>query len=75
MRLIKVLYRYRATSSDDVLQLAYNPTYDLWFFLPSGRPKNLNDTIKAAYWENQPGGVCFRPDDDWFYCKSGEKIQ
>jgi len=55
--------------------LAYNPTYDLWFFLPDGRPNKLNDTIKDAYKERRPGGVCYKPEDDWFFCATGEKIK
>ncbi|KAH8359028.1 hypothetical protein KR093_004038, partial [Drosophila rubida] len=71
----KVKFSYRPTS-DEVLRLAYNPTYDLWFFVPSGRPRNLTNNIKDAYNERRPGGVCFQPEDNiWFYCASGENIQ
>ncbi|XP_030562209.1 uncharacterized protein LOC115763677 [Drosophila novamexicana] len=59
---------------DDVLQLAYNPTYDLWYFNPRGRPDKVTDNIKNAYNERRPGGVCYLPDDIWFYCRTGEKI-
>ncbi|KAH8311195.1 hypothetical protein KR044_004791, partial [Drosophila immigrans] len=74
---IRIYFKVSFSHSDppqDVLRLANNPTYDLWFFLPSGRPNKLSDTVKDAYNERRPGGVCFQPEDNWFYCASGEKI-
>ncbi|KAI8044258.1 uncharacterized protein LOC128252983 [Drosophila gunungcola] len=54
--------------------LSYNPTYEIWFFVPTGRPKYVTDNIKDAYWAAlTKGGVCFT--DVWFYCKTGLKIE
>ncbi|KAL7730086.1 hypothetical protein ACLKA6_009366 [Drosophila palustris] len=61
--------------SDGVSTLGYNPTYDLWFFVQGGRPVKLTKTIMDAYKMRKPGGVCHKPVDDWFFCKTGEKIQ
>ncbi|XP_062121772.1 uncharacterized protein LOC133835739 [Drosophila sulfurigaster albostrigata] len=72
---ITAISAIQSEPSDEVLQLAYNPTYDLWFFLPSGRPGKLSAEIKDAYNQRRPGGVCFKQVDDWFYCATGEKIQ
>ncbi|ALC47322.1 CG4783 [Drosophila busckii] len=67
-----------SASNADTLQLAYNPTYEIWFFLPKGRPKpeQLTDSVQRAYYEHRPGGVCFKPDNNnWFYCSSGIAIE
>ncbi|XP_044315111.1 uncharacterized protein LOC123037590 [Drosophila rhopaloa] len=54
--------------------LSYNPTYEIWFFVPTGRPKSVSDNVKDAYWAARTkGGVCYT--DHWFYCKTGEKIE
>ncbi|EDV41750.1 uncharacterized protein Dana_GF17629 [Drosophila ananassae] len=59
---------------DQVKVLSYNPTYEIWFFLPDGRPKWVSPNVEKAYFEARGnGGVCYK--DDWYYCKTGEKIK
>ncbi|XP_043656471.1 uncharacterized protein LOC122622231 [Drosophila teissieri] len=54
--------------------LSYNPTYDFWFFVPTGRPKVVTQNVQNAYWAARTkGGVCFT--DLWFYCATGIKIE
>lgn len=54
--------------------LSYNPTYDFWFFMPTGRPKVVTQNVQNAYWSARTkGGVCFT--DLWFYCATGIEIE
>ncbi|XP_033162584.1 uncharacterized protein LOC117142611 isoform X1 [Drosophila mauritiana] len=54
--------------------LSYNPTYDFWFFVPTGRPKVVTQNVQNAYWAARTqGGVCFT--DLWFYCATGIQIE
>ncbi|XP_017084850.1 uncharacterized protein LOC108117128 [Drosophila eugracilis] len=54
--------------------LSYNPTYEFWFFMPTGRPDHVSENVQAAYWSARTrGGVCFT--DIWFYCKTGIQIK
>ncbi|KAH8344375.1 hypothetical protein KR084_010383 [Drosophila pseudotakahashii] len=53
--------------------LSYNPTYEFWFFVPTGRPKYVSENVQDAYWASRTkGGVCYT--DVWFYCKTGVTI-
>ncbi|KRF99775.1 uncharacterized protein Dwil_GK27711 [Drosophila willistoni] len=57
-----------------VKRLAYNPTYEFWFFLPEGRPDSVSEKVQAAYWDARTkGGVCYATN--WFYCRSGQFIE
>ncbi|KRF99776.1 uncharacterized protein Dwil_GK27058 [Drosophila willistoni] len=59
---------------DQVLKLDYNPTYDLWFFSPDGRPDVVSMKVQTAYEHaKNSGGVCYYKE--WFYCKTGEFIE
>ncbi|XP_032595985.1 uncharacterized protein LOC116805779 [Drosophila grimshawi] len=62
------------TTSNEVVKLGYNPTYDIWYFLPTGRPDDVPDYVKDAYEERKVGGVCFKSPDNWFFCATGKKI-
>ncbi|XP_016960536.1 uncharacterized protein LOC108031524 [Drosophila biarmipes] len=54
--------------------LAYNPTYEFWFFMPTGRPDHVSDNVEEAYWgSRKTGGVCYT--NVWFYCQTGVKIE
>ncbi|XP_022209840.1 uncharacterized protein LOC111065762 [Drosophila obscura] len=57
------------------LRLAYNPTYDIWFFQPKGKPKNVSKKVQEAYYAaKKKGGVCFA-NNIWSYCITGEIIE
>ncbi|XP_037728842.1 uncharacterized protein LOC119559823 [Drosophila subpulchrella] len=54
--------------------LSYNPTYEFWFFMPTGRPDHVSKNVEDAYWAARTkGGVCYT--NVWFYCKTGIKIE
>ncbi|XP_017024770.1 uncharacterized protein [Drosophila kikkawai] len=50
--------------------LSYNPTYEFWFFMPTGRPDDVPQTVKDVYWKTK--SVCYT--DFWFHCESGKAI-
>ncbi|XP_023174724.1 uncharacterized protein LOC111602045 [Drosophila hydei] len=61
-------------NSSEILRLGYNPTYDLWYFNPKGRPSAVSESVKSAYRKQKPGGVCYVDPDTWFFCKTFEPI-
>ncbi|XP_017104463.2 uncharacterized protein [Drosophila bipectinata] len=59
---------------NEVKVLGYNPTYEIWFYTPNGRPKYVSPNVQAAYKKARgKGGVCYK--DYWHYCKTGVKIE
>ncbi|KAH8248235.1 hypothetical protein KR038_007846 [Drosophila bunnanda] len=50
--------------------LSYNPTYEFWFFTPTGRPSYVPQSVKDVYWKTK--SVCYT--DFWFHCGNGKPI-
>ncbi|TDG46938.1 hypothetical protein AWZ03_006642 [Drosophila navojoa] len=61
-------------NSTEMFRLGYNPTYDLWYFNPRGRPREISEAVKAAYRQQKPGGICFVEPNTWLYCRTLEPI-
>ncbi|KAH8278443.1 hypothetical protein KR018_003392, partial [Drosophila ironensis] len=68
------IFTFADRSEVEPKQLAYNPTYEIWFFIPSGRPDSVPKNVQDAYFASQnSGGVCYL--NEWYYCRSGQVIK